>query len=254
MTKPSADALLHFAERSAPAEGHALPGLDAVRYRLMRPERIVPGETYPLVIFMHGGGERGDDNEMQLKYLPEILARPENRERYPCFVVAPQCPIGRQWIEVPYDELESRPVATSGTALRMLKAACYDVFRSEPIDDARIYLTGISMGGFGCWYLASFSAGETAAAAPICGGGYEGGAAELKDLPIWAVHGARDEIVPVERSRNMIAAIRAAGGSPRYTELADVGHHSWQPAYEPSFGLLDWLFAQRRVGGPITRP
>lgn len=246
MPRPTAEALHHFAERSASTDGYAIPGLDTVRYRLMSPARVVPGQTYPLVIFLHGGGERGDDNEMQLKYLPEVLARPENRERYPCFVVAPQCPVGRQWIEVPYGEIESRPIATSGTALRMLKAACDDVLRTEPIDDARIYLTGISMGGFGCWYLAAFQAEQTAALAPICGGGDEAGAAALKDLPTWAVHGADDDIVPVARSRNMVAAIRAAGGSPMYTELPGVGHDSWTPAYEPSFGLLDWMFEQHR--------
>jgi len=246
MTTPSEDALQAFGERSASADGYALPGLDVVRYRLMTPARITPGEKYPLVIFLHGGGERGDDNEQQLLYLPEVLARPENRERYPCFVVAPQCPLGRQWIEVPYDEVESRPIVTSGTALRMAKAACDDVLRGEPIDEDRVYLTGISIGGFGCWYLAAFTAHETAAAAPICGGGDESAAALLKDLPIWAVHGEVDDIVPVARSRNMIAAIRAAGGEPKYSELAGIGHHSWQPAYEPSFGLLDWMFSQRR--------
>lgn len=242
----SAEALRLFAERSASTEGFAIPGDPLVRYRLMSPERIAPGRRYPLVIFLHGAGERGDDNALQLKYLPEILARAENRERYPCFVVAPQCPAGRQWIEVPFNEIESRPITTSGTALRMLKAVCSDVLAREPIDEDRVYLTGLSMGGFGCWYLASFTADTLAAVAPICGGGDEAAAAALKSLPVWAVHGSLDEAVPVERSRNMIAAIRAAGGNPKYTELSDVGHDSWTPAYEPSFGLLEWMFEQRR--------
>jgi len=246
MSEPSAAALAHFKECSASTEGYAVPCDPLVKYRLMSPAHMVPGERYPLVIFLHGAGERGDDNARQLKYLPEVLAREENRRRYPCFVVAPQCPTGRQWIEVPFGEIESRPITTSGTALRMLRAVGSDVIANHPIDDARIYLTGLSMGGFGCWYLAAFTADTTAAVAPICGGGDESAAAALKDTPIWAVHGALDDAVPVERSRNMIAAIRAAGGAPKYTELPDVGHDSWTPAYEPSFGLLDWLFEQRR--------
>jgi len=246
MPRPTAEALHHFAERSAPSEGFAIPGDPLVRYRLMSPAAIEPGRKYPLVIFLHGAGERGDCNEAQLRYLPEVLARPENRERYPCFVVAPQCPAERQWIEVPLRKVESVPLYTSGTALRMIRAVGSDVVANQPIDLDRVYLTGISMGGYGCWYLGAWEAKEFAAVAPICGGGDEAGAAALKDTPVWAVHGAVDDIVPVERSRNMIAAIRAAGGSPRYSELHDVGHHSWQPAYEPSFGLLDWMFEQRR--------
>lgn len=246
MTRPTDAALKHFAERAAPSEGFAIPGDPAIRYRLMSPEATEPGRKYPLVIFLHGAGERGDCNEAQLRYLPEVLATPENRKRYPCFVVAPQCPAERQWIEVSLRVVESVSLSTTGTAYRMMRAVLSDVLANQAIDVDRVYLTGISMGGYGCWYLAAWEAADFAAVAPICGGGDVRQGANLKATPIWAVHGADDEIVPVERSRQMVDAIRAAGGEPKYSELAGVGHHSWQPAYEPSFGLLDWMFEQRR--------
>jgi predicted peptidase len=102
------------------------------------------------------------------------------------------------------------------------------------------------MGGFGTWHFAAAEPKRFAAVAPICGGGDPARAALLKDTPIWAVHGDRDEAVSVEHSRRMITAIKRAGGSPRYSELAGVGHHSWTPAYDPSFGLLNWMFEQRK--------
>lgn len=103
------------------------------------------------------------------------------------------------------------------------------------------------MGGFGCWQWAGSQPQMFAAVAPICGGGHIDDARNLMNLPIWAVHGALDDAVPVGQSRRMIEAIRAVGGEPKYTELADVGHDCWTPAYEPAFGLLDWMFAQRRT-------
>ena len=116
---------------------------------------------------------------------------------------------------------------------------------AEPIDPGRIYLTGLSMGGYGAWELAARIPERFAAVAPICGGGDEAQAAKLVGLPIWCFHGADDKVVPVERSRSMVAAIKAAGGEPKFSELPGVGHDSWTPAYRDG-ALLGWLFQQRR--------
>ncbi|MBL9084710.1 MAG: hypothetical protein JNK76_23095, partial [Planctomycetales bacterium] len=105
----------------------------------------------------------------------------------------------------------------------------------------------LSMGGFGAWWLAGKQPEAFAAVAPLCGGGDLADAPQFANLPTWAVHGLLDDVVSVETSRRMIQALRAFGATPRYTELPEVGHDCWTPAYEPSFGLLDWLFAQRRT-------
>lgn len=115
----------------------------------------------------------------------------------------------------------------------------------EAVDPDRVSLTGISMGGFGAWDLAARIPERFAALVPICGGGDEATAVKRAGLPIWCFHGADDTVVVPERSRRMIAAVRAAGGRPRFSELAGVGHDSWTPAYRDP-AVLDWLFGQRR--------
>ncbi len=120
------------------------------------------------------------------------------------------------------------------------------VVAHKPVDPARIYLTGLSMGGYGSWELAERMPERFAAVAPVCGGGDETKADRLAALPIWAWHGDADTAVPVERSRRMIAAIERAGGKPKYTELAGVGHESWTAAYHGPHNLLAWLFAQSK--------
>lgn len=114
------------------------------------------------------------------------------------------------------------------------------------IDPDRIYLTGLSMGGFGSWELAARRPDLFAAIVPVCGGGRPDCAESLKNLPLWAVHGSEDTVVLPERSREMITAIQSVGGTPRYTELPGVGHNCWKYAYDPESGILKWMFQQRR--------
>jgi predicted peptidase len=201
------------------------------------------------VIFLHGAGERGDDNLSQLKYLPEHLATPESRERYRAFVFAPQCRSESSWVDASWGASESVPMAARPTPdLSHVMTTIEHLCVTEPIDWSRIYLTGLSMGGYGAWELACRSPGMFAAVAPICGGGDESVALRLIRVPIWAWHGELDDAVPVARSRNMVQAVRDAGGEHcRYTELAGEGHKSWIPAYRDESGLLDWLFSQRKA-------
>jgi len=218
------------------------------RYRLLRPAPLQPGRRYPLVLFLHGAGERGSDNTAQLKYLPTWLAEPDWRQRFPCFVIAPQCRAEHRWSPFDWSDKTSSPLAAEPTAdLAAAIAALDAVCRNEAVDASRVYLTGLSMGGYGSWELAARQPERFAAVVPICGGGDEAQAAKIADLPIWCFHGAADQVVPVERSRSMVAALKAAGGSPKYSELPGIGHNSWTPAYRDS-GLLEWLFAQRRSG------
>lgn len=224
-------------------------GDDAVSFgwRLLRPASIEPGRRYPVVLFLHGAGERGDDNVMQLKYLPTWMIEPANRERYPCFLIAPQCRTDGRWADVAWAARESSPQASSPTTDMAAAIAALDaVLDREPADATRIYVTGLSMGGFGTWDLAARTPERFAAILPICGGYDERTAARIVALPTWVAHGDADKAVPVERSRSMVAALKAAGGMPTYVEMPGVGHDSWTPTYRDP-AALDWLFRQRRA-------
>jgi predicted peptidase len=222
------------------------------RYRLLLPPQAAAGVAakFPVVLFLHGAGERGADNEAQLKYLPRWLAEAAARDRHPCHVVAPQCRADHRWVDVGWAAGESTPQSAQPTVdLAAASAALDHVLALDSADPDRVYLTGLSMGGYGTWDLAARMPERFAAILPICGGGDERTAARLVGLPIWCFHGDADKAVPVERSRSMIAAVRAAGGDPKYSELPDVGHDSWTPAYRDP-AVLDWLFAQRRPDRP----
>lgn len=215
-------------------------------YRLLTPETMQPGERYPLILFLHGSGERGDDNVLQLTHFPRRMVAPERRAAFPCFVLAPQCPEGERWTLDEWSSLESRPLDPAPTrAMQGAIAALLEVARTHPVDVDRIYLTGLSMGGYGAFELALRHSDWFAAVAPVCGGGDEREVARLAGLPLSIWHGDADGAVPVARSRAMDQALRALGEAPEYHELPGVGHDAWNHAYADG-GCLPWLFAQRR--------
>ncbi len=220
---------------------------ETFHYRLLRPASIKPEKKFPLILFLHGAGERGTDNRLQLKYLPESMATRERQERYPCFLLAPQCRPNRRWVEVHWADGESTPMTEQPSPqLQMVIELIQKVLKAEPIAPDRIYLTGLSMGGYGTWELVCRHPDWFAAVAPICGGGDESAAGRLVDVPIWAFHGGADNVVPPIRSRRMVQAVREAGGNAKYTEYPGVGHNSWSRAYSDESGLLDWIFKHRK--------
>lgn len=223
-----------------PREFHAASG--SLAYRFLPGVGSAP---QPLVVFLHGAGERGTDNEAQLRHVVRRFAEPAVRDQFPCQVLAPQCPPGERWVERDWAAARHEfPEVPSGPQALLL-ALIARLLESPGVDRSRLYLMGLSMGGYGTWDLACRQPGLFAAAVPVCGGGDESMAQRLIHLPIWAFHGTNDTVVPVTRSRNMVAAVRAAGGEVRYTEYAATGHDSWTPASrEPE--LLPWLFAQTR--------
>jgi predicted peptidase len=252
IAEESATAITDVADAYAERTVRVAEGASTIefRYRLLCPEPAVAnGQSdgrYPLVLYLHGAGERGTDNAKQLKYLPTWLAEPAMRQKYPCFVLAPQCRMDERWVDVSWADATSTPQpATPTVDLAAATAALEDVLAREAVDPDRIYLTGLSMGGYGTWDLVARSPERFAAILPVCGGGDERVAARIASLPIWCFHGDADTAVPVQRSRTMIAAVKEAGGRPIYSELSGVGHDSWTPAYRDAF-VLDWLFSQRR--------
>lgn len=218
----------------------------SLRYRLMKPGNVEPGKEYPLVIFFHGAGERGEDNTKQLVHGMADFASKANRQQYPCFVVAPQCPNGQQWVDTPWTLDAHTMPEKPAPALQLSLDLLGSLQKELPIDPARIYVTGLSMGGFAAWDAIQRQPNLFAAAAPVCGGGDPAFAKSIASIPLWAFHGDKDTAVKPRRSRDMIEAIKAAGGSPRYTEYPGVGHNSWVATYRnPEF--YAWLFKQRKA-------
>lgn len=218
-----------------------------LNYRLMVPQGYSPNaETkYPLVLFLHGAGERGDDNSKQLVHAAKDFASVATRAKYPAFVVFPQCPDGKRWVEVEWTADSHELPSEESISLKLTRELLKSLQHEFRVDEKRMYATGLSMGGFGVWDLISRTPDLFAAAAPVCGGGDEHVADRLANLPIWTFHGDKDTVVKVQRSRNMIAAIEKAGGKPKYTEYPGVGHNSWTQTYaDPK--LMEWLFAQSR--------
>jgi predicted peptidase len=215
------------------------------RYLVLEPEKIEPGKKYPVILFLHGAGERGDNPHDAEAHFPKLMATPEYRRKYECFVVVPQCREKDQWVKVNWsDRNSSHFPAEPSPMMQMAMQALDQTIEEYPVDKNRIYLTGLSMGGYGSWDLSMRRPEMFAAVVPICGGGDEREAKRIINVPIWAFHGSVDPAVPVERSRSMIEALKEAGGSPKYTEYKGVGHDSWTPAYTDPNGVMPWMFEQ----------
>ncbi len=229
-------------------------GGDTLPYRILLPEGYAAGKRFPLVLFLHGAGERGNDNALQLIHGAKLFARADIRTQYPAIVVFPQCAKDSYWARVERDpqraqwdfplwETPSRPM---GLVMEMLDA----LIRTERVDTTRLYVAGLSMGGMGTFELLARQPGRFAAAIPICGGGNPLLAPLYASrTPMWVFHGEADAVVPVGLSRKMVDAARSAGGKVRYTEYPGVNHDSWTPAFaEPD--LLKWLFSHRNKYKP----
>lgn len=214
-------------------------------YRLMEPSEADPGETFPLVVFLHGSGERGTDGDVALKYIGPVLATREMRTKHPCYVLAVQCPRDKTWVEPGPRTMNPTMAEEPSMTIRGVMAAMDQIIKEKAVDRERIYLTGLSLGGYGAWDLAMRRPGMFAAVVPICGGGDPSKAALLKDLPIQVWHGSGDSSVPVARSRDMVKALSDAGAKVDYREIKDGGHEAWVPAYLPDAAIA-FMFKQVR--------
>lgn len=197
----------------------------SMEYLLYLPENYKAEDSWPLVLFLHGAGERGDDLELvKIHGPPKLIAA---GQQFPFIVVSPQCPQDRWW----------EPIE--------LMALLDEVSRKYKVNVDRIYVTGLSMGGFGTWRLAAFAPDRFAAIAPICGGGETYWARRFVHLPVWVFHGAKDKGVPLERSAEMVEALKEKGGNPKFTVYPEAEHDSWTETYDnPKF--YEWLLEQKR--------
>ena len=214
-------------------------------YRWHAPAKVDAGRRYPLVILFHGAGERGDDNTAQLVHGATELLDYAKKVGEDVFFIAGQVPRGQQWVDTPWAQKSHTMSAEPSSPMKLALALIDDVRVKSPVDPARIYVTGISMGGYGTWDAVQRRPELFAAAMPICGGGDTACATKIKDVPIWCFHGDADGAVPVCRSRNMVSALWAVNGKVRYREYPGVGHNCWTRTYGDD-AVLAWLFAQRK--------
>jgi predicted peptidase len=173
------------------------------------------------------------------------VCRKKIMKKHPAFVIAPQVPEGEFWAHLNWRQTDLETEPEPRLPLKLSMELLDKIIEEFPIDSDRIYITGLSMGGFGTWDAIIRNPDKFAAALPICGGGDISNALSISHLPIWNFHGALDQVVPVELSRSMIRALIEAGGTPGYTEYPHVGHDSWIPAYNDDY-VLEWLFSQSR--------
>lgn len=199
-------------------------------YLLYLPDDFNKKEKTPLMIFLHGAGERGDDLSKVKAWGPSKQI--ENGRKFPCVVVAPQCPKGEYW--------------SSRNMVGILKDFIDDIEKKYNIDEDRIYITGLSMGGYGSWEMMFSFPNKFAAVAPICGDGNVSSVRFHKKLPpIWTFHGAKDKVVPIDGTKRLVEAIQNAGGDIKFTIYPKVGHDSWKNAYANE-DLYKWMFSKTR--------
>jgi predicted peptidase len=222
------------------ADGSALP------YRLFVPADYTAEQEYPLLVFLHGAGERGDNNTAQLKHvIPRLFADPASPIRG-AIVICPQCPAGQQWVNTPWAQgsyvLDNVPESAALSAAVQLIAALRTEFS---VDAKRIYAMGISMGGFGTWDLLMRHTELFAAAIPVCGGADPSRAESLKNTPIRTFHGREDRSVSVNHTLEMARALENRHHFDfECTIYEGVGHNSWEQAFSPE--LLAWLLSKRK--------
>jgi len=225
----------------------------AIPYRILYPEHYDHAKKYPLVLLLHGGGERGTDNESQLKWGGSLFLKPENRRTFPCFVLIPQCPQNDYWASVKFQRTKypldldfNYEAYTITHALKTVMDLLEYVKETETIDRRRIYIMGLSMGGMGTLEAVWRYPKTFAAAVAICGGGdIRSYSKEPARVPFWLFHGEADSVIEVKHSRAMRDRLKELGGDVKYTEYPEVGHDSWNKAFADT-DLLPWMFMRVR--------
>lgn len=224
--------LIHCSSAQAAQTADRFEIKRSLDYLLFLPENYDAASQFPLIVFLHGAGERGSNIELVKKHGPPKIV--ESQPGFSFIVLSPQCPTGQRW---------NAPD---------VMALVEHIKSTRKVDADRIYLTGLSMGGYGTWDLAGNYPYEFAAIAPICGGGNPRYARRFSHLPTWVFHGAKDQVVPIAQSEVMVEAMEAAGGTPKFTIYPEANHDSWTKSYENP-ELYNWFLRHKKQSRPERR-
>ena len=217
-------------------------------YRLFMPRDYNPRQQYPLLLSFHGAGSRGKDNLKQLRPWGAGWIDDTIQEKHPCIILMPQCPKGQKWVNIPWRKgsysFHKIPISKPMT---LAKEILDKILKETSVDRSRIYVMGASMGGYGTWNFIMRHPNLVAAAVSVCGGGDPSMAEAIRNVPIWAFHGDRDNVVPPSGSQDMIDAIKKAGGTKSHiTIYKGVAHGSYKKAWREQ-ALIDWVFKQKKM-------
>ena len=225
---------------------------DSLNYRILMPENFDPNKKYPVVIFLHGSGERGSDNQAQLTHGGNLFLKPEVRKKFPAIVIFPQCPKNISWANVARkpdlqgkSKIEfqkgGKPTPPMGALLGMIN----DLLKKPYVEKRQMYIGGLSMGGMGTYEVLRRKPKIFAAAFAICGGDNIANVRKYKKVPLWIFHGGKDDVVSFKYSKAIADQLKIIGKEVKYTLYQDAGHNSWDPAFaEPQ--LLPWLFSHQK--------
>ncbi|NKI25479.1 prolyl oligopeptidase family serine peptidase [Arenibacter sp. 6A1] len=227
-------------------------GTDSLQYRILYPKDFSASKQYPVVLFLHGAGERGSDNEKQLVHGSNLFLEEENRANFPAIILFPQCSQEDYWSRVAVDRTKE-PLEISfeyskgpTKALELTMALMDSLVNESYVKKDQVYMMGLSMGGMATFEMLYRKPDMFAAAIAICGGGdLEAAEVYANKVPLWIFHGAKDNVVNPKLSLDITAQIMEFGGAPNLTLFGDANHNSWDPAFaEPN--LLPWLFSLKR--------
>lgn len=226
---------------------------DTLGYRVLYPENFTKTKKYPVLLFLHGAGERGNDNEAQLTHGSNLFLKEENRKNFPAIILFPQCPQDDYWAQVDVNreikpfEFNYKNEEEPTNALRLAMALLTSYYNKEYADKNRIYVGGLSMGGMGTFEIISRKPEMFAAAFAICGGADPEIVKKYpKGFNIWIFHGEKDDIVPPELSKAMAREINSAGGNAKLSLYPNDNHNSWDSALAEPY-LLSWLFSNQKL-------
>jgi predicted peptidase len=230
-------------------EAFFVEGADSLNYRILYPENFNPAKKYPVLLFLHGAGERGNDNKKQLVHGSALFLKQENREKFPAIIIFPQCPKSEYWAKASIvrspegNTFDFDYSVDPHTSMKLVIKMMQSFSKNHFVDETRLYVGGLSMGGMGTFEILHRMPNTFAAAFSICGAGnpYSVGIYAQK-VNMRVYHGAKDDVVEPAYSEKMVKALKEAGAEVEFTLFPDANHNSWDPAFaEPD--LLPWLFS-----------